>query len=105
MGQNYFCNEIFYKTTYLLNVSKNSPKDIPYQIVMKFSTLNAEINIIFISLYFYFSFRHDLNTKFNFFTKSYYIIIDNCEVEYLRLCLNHKCLYGKVQKNYMKILK
>ena len=37
---------IFYKTTYLLNVSKNSPKDIPYQIVMKFSALNAEINII-----------------------------------------------------------
>jgi hypothetical protein len=35
-----------------------------------------------------------------------YIIIENCDIENLHLCLNHKCLYIiKVLKNNVKIFK
>jgi len=35
--------------------------------------------------------------------KSYYLIIENCDVENLYLYLNHKCLHIKVKKIYETI--
>ena len=95
---------ISFKTIYFHNII------ISYLIFMKFSALNAEINIVFSSynlqiILFLLSLKNLFKNKVKFFHQ---ILLYN-HIKLWRqefpLCLNHRCLQIKVRKNFMKILR
>ena len=94
----------YFPIYFILNhlFSTHSPEVIPCLIFMKFSALSPKINIISSSYIFHkIVFILFLMTWFKhkvrfLFIKSCYMIVENCDVANLCLCLNQKCLLKKI---------